>query len=225
MQGIYLVENLINGDYYIGQSKDINYRYKQHISHINHNAAKNYHFYRALKKYGVKNFGLHIVELVDEASKLTERETYWYHLLNPKYNMKDPSTSPSKLKKAVYQIDTETLHIVKRYDSISDAVEEPGQESAISRVCRKKSITANGYHWCYVKDYNDQWKPKQDGRPGSLRANKRQVHKIDKSTGLILETYDSITEAAAINNLRTNGISLTCTKRYKTCGGFVWEYK
>jgi group I intron endonuclease len=224
MQGIYLVENLINGDYYIGQSKNINYRYKQHISHINHFAAKNYHFYRALKKYGVENFGLHIVELVNEESKLTERETYWYHLLNPKYNMKNPSSSPKKIKKPVYQIDTQTLEIVKRYDSISDAVEKLGQESLISKVCRRKSSKANGYHWCYVEDYNDQWKPKRDGRLGSLRANKRRVQKIDKSTGQLLETYNSIYEAAIKNKLNHSGISQTCSNKYKHCGGFGWKY-
>ena len=225
MQGIYLIENLINGDYYIGQSKDIKHRYKQHISHINHKTMTNYHFYRALKKYGVDNFGLHIVELVDDESNLTERETYWYHVLNPKYNMKEPSGSLRKSKKAVYQIDTQTLKIINKYESATEAANKPGQESQISKVCRKKVSTAFGYYWCYVDDYNDQWKPKKDNRPGSLRSNKRKVLKIDKSTGETLSIYDSITEAAAINNLRHSGISQTCNNRQKHCGGFVWKYK
>jgi group I intron endonuclease len=225
MQGIYLIENLINGDYYIGQSKDIKHRYKQHISHINHNVAKDYHFYRALRKYGVDNFGLHIVEQVDDESKLTERETYWYHLLNPKYNMKSPSTSPEKIKKAVYQIDTQTLEIVNEYESATAAASNPGQESQIAKVCRGKVSTAYGYYWCYVENYNNQWKPKPDYRPGSLRSNKRKVLKIDKSTGETLSTYDSITQAAAMNSLRHSGISQTCRNQQKECGGFVWKYK
>lgn len=54
--GIYKITNTINGKIYIGQSKDIERRFKQHIK-----SKCSYAINRALKKYGVDNFTFEVL--------------------------------------------------------------------------------------------------------------------------------------------------------------------
>lgn len=51
MIGIYKITNKLNGKVYIGQSRDIDARWRQHI-----NAKDNFAIHNAIKKYGEENF-------------------------------------------------------------------------------------------------------------------------------------------------------------------------
>ena len=76
--GIYCFENKINNKKYIGQSVKIKTRIKQHIdcSKNKNYIGYNTKFYKALRKYGIDNFNIIILEECEE-SKLDEREIYW----------------------------------------------------------------------------------------------------------------------------------------------------
>ena len=67
--GIYKVTNLINDKVYIGQSKNIRKRFKSHhtIDYNNkQNCCYNTKFYQALRKYGLENFKVDVLELTNE---------------------------------------------------------------------------------------------------------------------------------------------------------------
>ena len=80
MIGIYKITNLINGKIYIGQSVDINKRWRQHKrnSQIKGREYDKY-LYRAFRKYGLENFSF---ELLLECSpqELNEKEKYFINL-------------------------------------------------------------------------------------------------------------------------------------------------
>lgn len=81
--GIYKIENKINGKVYIGQSVNIEERWKKHKSisnNINHE-YKNYPLYRSMSKHGLENFNFSIIEecLIDQ---LDEKEIYWIKYYN-----------------------------------------------------------------------------------------------------------------------------------------------
>lgn len=61
----------------------------------------------------------------------------------------------------------------------------------------------------------------QRGRPGKM------VHKFNAKTGLYLETYNSVKEAAIATNTSPSNISACCNDKLgqKTTGGFKWSYK
>lgn len=68
MVGIYKFTNKINGKSYIGQSIDIERRYKQHKASALDEKNSNYNcsFYKAIRKYGWDNFTHEILEEVDK---------------------------------------------------------------------------------------------------------------------------------------------------------------
>ena len=77
MTGIYKYTNIINGHSYIGQSKDIFNRKKEHLYRAFHQYLGNQEwdktFYRALRKYGQDNFSFEVLEECP-IEKLNERE-------------------------------------------------------------------------------------------------------------------------------------------------------
>lgn len=87
MIGIYKIENLINGHKYIGQSVNIERRWKdEKISAFNSNSnSYNYPLSRAFRKYGIENFSFEIIEEVSQ-EKLNERERYWIQRYDTFYN-------------------------------------------------------------------------------------------------------------------------------------------
>lgn len=96
MIGIYSYENKINHKRYIGQSRNLQNRYNQHLnSYCNINSSMyNTQFYRALRKYGMQNFNYSILFSTEESidqNQLNLLEEYYiklYESFGPKgYNM------------------------------------------------------------------------------------------------------------------------------------------
>jgi len=78
--GIYKIECLVNGKLYIGQSKNIEGRFRQHTGKLNRRKHFNSYLQRAWNKYGEGSFTFSIVEettIID----ISEREIYWIKFL------------------------------------------------------------------------------------------------------------------------------------------------
>jgi len=99
MQGIYKVTNKINGKIYIGQSVNIEDRWRNHKFKPFYEKSGQYNslFYKAIRKYGIENF---IFEVVEECKKeeLDEKEKYWIKYydsnnLEKGYNLTDGGES------------------------------------------------------------------------------------------------------------------------------------
>lgn len=80
MIGIYKIENKINGKVYIGQSKNIEHRWKVHISRFK---SKKYDgkLYRAFRKYGIENFKFEILHECEE-KQLDQLEMFYISKYN-----------------------------------------------------------------------------------------------------------------------------------------------
>lgn len=60
--GVYLVKCLANNRDYVGSSKDIKKRWKEHRFDLNHNQHHNRHWQNAWNKYGANQFAWSILE-------------------------------------------------------------------------------------------------------------------------------------------------------------------
>lgn len=72
--GIYLFTNLVNNKHYVGQAICLRKRLRSHLGNIIHNRYDN-PLYRAINKYGIDNFDISIIELLDIEDKKLLRKT------------------------------------------------------------------------------------------------------------------------------------------------------
>lgn len=84
--GIYIWENKINGNRYIGSSVHLTRRFKSYYNSSHWLKYTNMTIYKALLKYGHSNFSLSILEYC-EPDKCIEREQYYIDLFKPEYNI------------------------------------------------------------------------------------------------------------------------------------------
>ena len=80
--GVYKITNTVNNKFYIGSSKDIENRWKQHIDALVKKEHGNTHLQRSWNKYGSQNFKFEIIEECDPSVQF-EREQYYLNALNP----------------------------------------------------------------------------------------------------------------------------------------------
>ena len=87
--GIYKIVNITNGKMYIGSSKNMMRRWKQHTSLLNNNHHHSVHLQRAWNKYGKENFMYEILKEMPTASdvELLDEERRFVESLKPEYNV------------------------------------------------------------------------------------------------------------------------------------------
>ena len=83
--GIYKITNTITGDFYIGSSKNVKRRWREHKYTSRWNKCPNNPMYIDMRKYGVDKFEFEILEEV-EIEKLKETEQQFIETLKPTYN-------------------------------------------------------------------------------------------------------------------------------------------
>jgi group I intron endonuclease len=230
MQGIYLILNKINLHGYEGQSVDIDRRWNEHrLTPFNPKHEEyEYPLYRAIRKYGLENFAFIVLEELPNATaeELLEREIFWYETLDHTYNQIHPSQrTDNKQAKAVYQIDINTLKIIKTYDSLREVIRKNNYKSRmhLTRVCNRINISANGYYWCYAKDYHSNWKPPVPLNLEIYTKKRSKIIAINSNTKKIKYTFNTTTEAADFLGCTAGTIQYNI-KNNKVLSGYLWSY-
>ena len=85
ISGVYKITNTVTGDFYIGSSKDVKQRWKNHKCPSRWNDNPNSPLYLDMQKYGVDKFVFEVLEVV-EADSLKEAEQEFIEKLQPTYN-------------------------------------------------------------------------------------------------------------------------------------------
>ena len=125
MIGIYKILNKTNGKIYIGQSVNIERRWKEHLyDYKNENEKRNYNMkiHRAMRKYGIDNF---VFEVIEECEKeeLDEREIYWIDFLETQnkekgYNLTSGGAANRTLAGEAHsqaKVTQEEVNLIKSY--------------------------------------------------------------------------------------------------------------
>lgn len=78
---IYCFTNLINDKKYVGQTNNITRRINEHKSNALNVKSVNYNtvFHKAIRKYGIDNFKIDILEVLNDVPQIEvdKKEQYW----------------------------------------------------------------------------------------------------------------------------------------------------
>lgn len=203
---IYKIQNKINGKIYIGQTvRTLKERIEEHKRNKKSKISK------AIKKYGINNFDIQVIDEVNTIEELNQKEIYYikkYNSINNGYNLCDGGNN------------------TKGYKHTEQAKEKMKKNHG--RYYKKDNHFFGKHHTEETKQkMKEQWhkdKDKYEKRIKHLKEvrydNSRKVRCV--TTG---ETFNSIKSACKKYNISdVSYISRVCRKKRKSCFGLVFEY-
>ena len=226
---IYKHTNLVNGKIYIGQTKQTaNNRWANGLGYNPYNNLQNCVFWNAIQKYGWDNFKHEIIEdNIQTKEEADKREKYWIKHFNSYigfnnsngYNMTLGGSSGEHLGYPLYQIDKSTHVVLKEFSSAAEASRSFGtgnNSSRIRRCCEGLLHSAKGYYWCYKKDYNEKWTPKDN----QLVSPVFQINDDFE----VVRRYESITECVKLTGFSGGSIVSCCKRKQRKANNYYWCY-
>lgn len=162
LSGIYKITNIINGEFYIGSSKDLSRRFNNWRSEYR---IKRNHYYEWLYSNKLKDFQFELIEeVVPIKDLLWEREQYWVNNLKPRLNICTEKVNgghnfstgvnhqdygkPHFNRKPIIQMDLNG-NIIKEWEYLSQVQDFGFHKGDVRRVCKGKRDTASGFKWKY----------------------------------------------------------------------------
>lgn len=211
--GIYCIENLINGHKYVGASKHIETRWKEHIRDAKSVLQSNKSLYQAFNKYGIDNFSFYILQECSE-EELWELERKYIKQLDTYRNGYNETTGghhPENCRKLKgnehpNSIITEatTKLIIRDLAKTRDSFEIIAQRYSCS-VDIIKDINGLKTHE-YLHNYNSNIRESNSIKRNSSfeKLKTDQVYDIIK---LLIETDKNYTEIAKLYKVSPQTIS------------------
>lgn len=230
MIGIYKITNLINDNFYIGLSNDIERRIAEHKTPKNIK-NKNTILAKAFRKYGIDNFKFEIIEECP-IEKLAEREMYYIEKMKPIYNMNlggegnlghKVNDDMKKLLSEKAKIQWNNKSEEEKLNIINNNLKGPKIGHKVSDETRKKLRKAN-----LNKIQSEETKKKRsiinkEKMKGNTNGNKSVVA-IDKATGDIVKSFESIKLAGEFYNVHSSCITNVLKGKRKSTCGYYWKY-
>ncbi|MBT7912515.1 GIY-YIG nuclease family protein [Candidatus Bathyarchaeota archaeon] len=234
MSCIYLIRNIVNEKFYVGQTtKTLRARLGRHFTESRYGKSKSY-IHKAMRKYGRDAF---TIELLEECyiDQLNNREIFWIKKLGAMehgYNLTSGGSGvsgrkasiassgencpfygkPSPWRRPVRQLNFNG-DFLQEFPSMLAAREAMGASSGsgIRNCCKGRAKSAFGFVWRYADDDSVFMSP--------WRHPVRQLE-LD---GTIIREFTSIKGAADAANVHYGSIRKAVKGIYKTAGGFCWE--
>ena len=247
---IYLVTNTKNNKQYIGQSvcADINNRWRQHKA----KDSIGKYLLSAYNKYGIEKFTYKIICICfdEDCNKYEEEYIKKYNTLAPNgYNLREgghnTKHNPETLKLISEKLKGRKLSKAQIEKMRINMTGRKHSEETRKKLSESSKGVKNAN---YGKIYTDEEKAKlsinikkglenkkQNGgiiNKNSLNniivANKKRCKKVTQYSidGILINTYNSITEASKLNKITQESISKSChdINSMKTAAGFIWKF-
>ena len=234
---VYMYTNKINGKRYIGQAKNFIKRHNQHIRDAKAN-RDNYHFHKAIRKYGIENFEIKILkENLKTQCVMDFWEYYYIEKLdtfsknNKGYNVADGGHGGSKLRgktddeiKKIYEKRKETMS--KREYHYEHIVTDETKY----KISQTMKARYSENHWMEGRKLTEETKKKLSAlRQGSDNPSAKAVVQIDYK-GNIINVFSFMREAQNKTGINSKNINACCRGRRNSAGKdkdgnkFHWKY-
>ena len=148
ISGIYKITNTVTGDFYIGSSKDVKRRWREHKKPSAWKKCPNNTMYLDMQKYSVDKFDFQILAEV-EIEKLKETEQKFIETLKPAYNNRNANGLNIERKKEYLK------EYLKEYQK-SDKRKEYQKEYQKTDKCKESRKKANNKYYSQLCFYNGQ---------------------------------------------------------------------
>lgn len=230
---IYCITNNVNSKIYIGQTKmSIEERYASHIRCSRTKNGDNCLLYLAMRKYGVKNFSVSLVECVREESvddlqkRLNELEVFYikdFNSLKPNgYNMTPGGNAPPPSDRIAVVKLSKSGDVLAEYSSIIDASQQNSiNASNIRHALNSNSHYSHGFYWHKKCDVLSVVSDGNIGLQERFDITPVYCFTLD---GELVKMYESISDARKELNVPQGKISDVCRGRRKSTGGYLWSY-
>lgn len=212
MIGIYCIINQVNGKKYVGQSRNIESRFKSHMSC---DAKLKTELGEAIRKYGKENFYFIILQEC-QINELDELERFWIKKLDTYtngYNMtfggRDQIIDYSSVRAIPIN------EVKKSWEEGKCIKEIISKYGCSSHNAVKNQLLELGY----TED--------QINKRGKNKRNSSRSRKVKQFTleGEFVQTFTSLNEAGRVLNISSQNIGKVCKGIRKQCGGFIWRYE
>lgn len=213
MAYIYKITNPENNKVYIGKTvRDYKERWKEHKRDRNKEPYKNWHLYRMLNRVGPENVIWEVIEENIPNDKVEEREKYWisyYDSFKNGYN--ETSGGANGTKYDYEEVLTYWLNEGKR-NFVQTAKYFNANESTINYI---------------IKSFGYSSRTPAEVAIENSEKKKRSVNQIDLSTGEVLRTFNSLSDASIyLSNCKdlAKTISSVASGRRPSYKGYGWQY-
>ena len=226
--GIYMFINQITGNQYVGKSKDIIRRHKQHLCPKSHGTRE---LHDDVQKFGKQSFFTIILEECSE-SELSEREEYYIRKFKPFYN-KSFGSGQKGLKATENAKRILSEKAKERWNRKS----EEEKKAVIERLNRRGHTV--GYHLSEETKRKIAEKHKGTRMSDEAKEKRRITNERKKQSGFVRENrklrkpvvctttgeaFESVKSAANHFGIYPADISTVLSGRQKTTKGLHFEY-
>lgn len=244
VSGIYKITNHASSKCYVGQSRDIYARWRDHLNRLRKGKHNNDYLQKSWNAHIESDFSFIVLEMCDISilDDLEEKYIKKYDSANPKYGYNlttggknfDYSVSSKKIKN-LWIVLQFTLgdKFIKRHNSVREANKMYGKHPGtgmISSVCSGSKPSAYGYIWKWEKNVLNAH---------LLVENKEfslEKYPLNPNGKIILQftldnkfikRYKSSYQASKLYNskIQPSQIKLVCDGEQKQAMGYVWRYE
>lgn len=194
--GIYAIVNLLNNKKYVGSTKSLRKRYRQHLNDLVQNKHFNYHIQQSVNKYGIDKFNFIILERCDDVFDTLKFLEQKYINSFGDYNICKIAYRPP-INRVGHKISEEHRKLIAELNR--------------NRIWKKESLLKKSM---YMKNSDIN------------RRQRKPVLQFDLNNKFIREFPSISEAAIFMGNenCRTS-IKRCCQGKYKTAYNFKWRYK
>lgn len=232
-KGIYKIVNLKSGKFYLGSTKNLKKRKREHFWALKKNEHNNPYLQNSFNKHGEKHFKFKIIEFVEDKEKLLSVEQRYLDKTdacnrNVGYNINEIASGGGLYGEDNPNYGKPMSEEQKRKISKTLMGHEVSKETRRKMSKNRKGKCIGEHNHNYGKPVSKERRKHQSeimkGRyEGANNPSAKAVVQLSKN-GIFIKEYKTMTKAAKENNTYKSGICQCCKDKQNTCGGFKWQY-